>query len=114
MKTATKKPFNRRSFVVLMAAFAGVGLPVSGLANHLLQLDPMTVQRHAWMSAHNSLGLTFVVFSSWHAILNRRALLKYTSSLPRGLAKVRREAAYAAALVVGVLGLALGHRFFSG
>lgn len=111
MEPKSKQPFSKRAFVALAAAFAGLGLPVTGVANHVQQMDPMTVQRHAWMSAHNILGVLFVVFAIWHVILNRRALLKYTGGLAERLPRVSREAIWAAALVAVVLVMVVGHAF---
>jgi hypothetical protein len=64
MKQTTKDSFDVRAFVALTATIAGLGLPVSGYVNHLFQIDPMTIQRHAWMSAHNILGVIFAVFAA--------------------------------------------------
>lgn len=114
MRDQTRKRFKKRAFVALAAAFCALGLPVSGVANHLFQLDPMGVQRHAWMSAHNILGAMFVVFSLWHGLLNRRALLKYAGGLAGRLPGVSREAACAAAVVTTMLVLAVGHGFILG
>ena len=67
-----------RRFVVLTAIVTGLGLPFSGLANHLLQMDPIfSVARHAWMSAHTMLGILFTLSVVSHAVFNRRMLLAY-------------------------------------
>ena len=114
MKKLTKKPFNMRALVALIIALAGLGLPVTGIANHVHQMEPMTVQRHAWMAAHNMLGTLFVVFSIVHIILNRRALLKYASGLATRLPRASREATCAAALIAVVLTIAVGHALHQG
>jgi hypothetical protein len=114
MEPQRKQPFSKRAFVALAAAFAGLGLPVTGVANHIHQMDQMTVQRHAWMSAHNILGFLFVVFSVWHVILNRRALWKYAGGLAERLPKVSREAVWAAVLVAVVLVVVVGHALHAG
>lgn len=114
MKSLRRKPFNMRAFVALAAALAGFGLPVTGVANHIHQMDPMTLQRHVWMSAHNILGVLFVVFTVWHVILNRRALFNYASGLAERFPKMSREAICAAALVAGVVVVVVGHALHGG
>lgn len=112
--TASKKRFELRAFVAAMACFSGLGLPATGLANHLCGASPMTMERHAWMSAHNSLGVLFVVFSIWHVVLNRRALVKHLRNAAGRVPWMSREAAIAGA-VVGLVTLVLvGHAFHAG
>ena len=111
MNTDAPRPFNKRKFVVLMAAISGAGLPLTGFANHLLQMEPMMRERHAWMTAHWTLGIIFVVFVIWHAIFNRQALLNYVRAhLPRRW-RISREGLWAAAAVALILSLAVGHAF---
>ncbi len=100
--------WNPRAFVSLVIALCAAGLPVTGLANHALQLE-MTRERHAWMSAHNSLGVVFVVFVAWHLILNRRALVAYLRGAATGLPGVAHEARWALAVVGVTTALAAGH-----
>ena len=111
MKENSRRSFNRRAFVSLTAVLALIGLPITGIANHCLQFEPMTRERHAWMSAHNSLGLVFVVFMAWHVALNRRALLHYARGLTGRLALVSRETLCAALLVGLVMFVMIGHAF---
>jgi hypothetical protein len=112
MKTTEKKSFNVRGFVTLTIAVTGLGLPVSGLANHLLQSEPLLrLSRHAWMSAHNTLGILFVVFGVWHAVLNRRALFNYLRALTTGGSSGGREGVSAIALVVLILFVVVSHAF---
>jgi hypothetical protein len=113
MEKTTRK-FNIRAFVALMIAFSGLGLPITGIANHVYGFSGLTVERHAWMSAHNILGLLFVIFSVWHIILNRRALLNYISGVAASLPSVSREAAIAGAVVTLVLLVSVGHAFHVG
>ncbi len=105
------KLFNWRGFVILTATVAGLGLPITGLANHLHQLEPIvSFSRHAWMSAHNILGVLFMVSTVSHAIFNRRILLNYV----RGHAarpEIRREAVGAIVLVAVMLFITVGHAF---
>jgi len=114
MESSRRKPFNARAFTVIVAALAGLGLPVTGLANHFYQMDAMTVQRHAWMSVHNAFGIVFVVFCVWHVILNRRALVRYLSGLAGRFKGVSREALWAAVLIAAVLVTVVGHALHAG
>jgi hypothetical protein len=111
MENAEVKSFNLRGFVILTAAVTGLGLPITGLANHLHQMESIfSFSRHAWMSAHTILGVLFTVSTVWHAILNRRMLLNYI----RGHAArpgIGREVAGAVALVAVMLFVAVGHAF---
>jgi len=60
-----------------MAFFSGIGLPVSGLMNHLYDFAPLTTARHAWMAAHTVMGLLFATFVDLHTALNWRALMSH-------------------------------------
>ena len=107
----TSKRFNIRAFVALMIAFSGIGLPITGVANHIYQFSSMTVGRHAWMASHNVLSLLFVVFSIWHIILNRKPLLFHIKGLASQVPSVSREAILAGIVVAVALFLAAGHAF---
>jgi hypothetical protein len=109
MRDTIKKSFNKRAFVALTAASACLGLPITGLANHLFQLEPMGFQRHAWMSAHNGLGVLFLIFVIWHTILNRRALFNYVRGAYPGQPGMSREVFWAVAFVAAVLCIGVGH-----
>lgn len=111
MKPSETTAFQTRAFVALVAAFSGLGLPATGLAIHLLQLEPITVARHAWMAAHTVLGILFAVFVLWHVLLNRHALLRH---LRRAAVHVSREAVCAALFAAIALALAVGHAFHAG
>ncbi|MBI5545457.1 MAG: 4Fe-4S binding protein [Deltaproteobacteria bacterium] len=107
--------FNHRAFTTLMIALTGLGLPATGIANHLLGIAPLTSARHAWMSAHNALGLLFSVFCVVHVVLNRRALWSHLRGNPaRGLSGISREAALAVVSVGLALLLLVGHAFHAG
>jgi hypothetical protein len=111
MHDRERKSFNGRAFVALTAAISGIGLPLTGLASHLCQAHPITNSYHAWMSAHNSLGILFFVSAIWHAVLNRRALAKYLRAASPRLSGGSRETIYAVALVAVVLSVALAHLY---
>jgi hypothetical protein len=110
----TGRNFNKRAFVALMIAFTGVCLPVSGLLNHLHQFEPLTTARHAWMAAHNAMGILFAVSVTWHLVLNRRMLGVHLRSAAAKVPRVSREAMLAGAIVALVLALAVGHAFLPG
>lgn len=111
MKNTEKKLFNLRGFAILTAGITGLGLPITGLANHLHQMDPLvSFSRHAWMAAHWILGILFMVSVVSHAVLNRRILLNYV----RGHAAssgLGREVLGAIILVVLMLLVAVDHAF---
>lgn len=103
--------FRLRAFVSLGLLFSGLGLPLSGIANHLVQFEPLTPTRHAWMAAHNSLGLLFLLFALGHLILNRRALHQHLRGWALHIPTISREALAAGLLVTAVLLFWVGHAF---
>ncbi len=108
------RKLNVRAFVALMIGLSGLGLPLTGVMNHTYGFAPPSVERHAWMSAHNVLGLLFTVFCLWHVILNRRALLAHVRSVAGRLPACSREATLAATVVALALVLFVGHAFLAG
>jgi hypothetical protein len=110
----TRVKFNIRSFVALMAGMSALGLPVTGIACHYYGFEPMTVARHAWMSAHNILGFIFAVSALWHAALNRRAIGGYIRNVAAKTPRISREAALAAVTVVCLTLLITSHAFHAG
>ncbi len=104
-----RRRFNMRAFVSSAMALAAAGLPVTGLANHVLQAEPFSVARHAWRSAHNSLGILFVVFAVWHVVLNRRALAGYLHSVTNRVPRASREAFCALLLLTVTTALVIAH-----
>ncbi len=111
MRDTIKKPFNKRAFIVLTAASAGLGLPITGLANHLLQMEPMGLMRHAWMAAHTCLGIICSVFVIWHILLNRRALFNHLRGASSHMSGMSREVFWSVTFVAAVLCIAVGHTF---
>jgi len=103
--------FNLRAFATLGVLFSGLGLPVTGIANHVYQFESLSTVRHAWMAAHNSLGLLFVVFCIWHVALNRKALLNHIRAFAVRVPMMSREAIAAVAVVALVLFLFVSHAF---
>ena len=109
MQKRERKSFKGRAFVASTVAISGIGLPGTGLGIHLYQTHPTTHSYEAWMSAHSSLGIVFLVFSIWHVVLNRRVLAKYLRGVKPRLSGGSREAISAVALVAVVLFVALAH-----
>lgn len=105
------KPFNQRVFVTLLTAFSGLGLPLTGLMTHIYGMEPLTLRRHAWMAAHNSLAIIFTIAAIWHVVLNRKALFRYIRVAASGIPRFSREMIYAAAIVTIMLLIAVGHTF---
>lgn len=111
MKNTEMKLFNWRGFVILIAIVTGLGLPITGLANHLHQMDPIiSFSRHAWMSAHTILGILFMVATVSHAIFNRRLLLNYVRG-PAARPRIGREAVGAIVFVAVMLFVVVSHTF---
>ncbi len=110
MEKAMKK-FNTSAFVVLMIVFSGIGLPITGIANHFYGFSPLTVARHAWMSAHNTLGLLFILFTIWHILLNRRALLNQIRGRIAHMTFISLEAVLAGMATILPLLIIIGHVF---
>ncbi len=106
-----RRPFNLRAFAGVGMACAGLGLPFTGWANHVLQFEPMTVARHAWMTAHDSLAVLFVAFAACHVVLNRRSLWNYLRGGIAGVAGRRREILFAVAVVAVPTVVAVSHAF---
>ncbi|HOC18683.1 MAG TPA: hypothetical protein PKK95_10455 [Vicinamibacterales bacterium] len=106
--------FNVRAFAALVMTASGIGLPLTGYMHHVYGLEAMSVARHAWMSAHNLLGVLFTVSAVCHAWMNRRALLGHVRGARARLGAVNREAISAAALVLAGLALFVGHAFRAG
>lgn len=114
MRSKKEKPFNRRAFAALGAAVSGLGLPLTGYANHLFQFSAMTTQRHAWMAAHNILAVLFLAFAAGHVLLNRQALLRHVQGIARNIPFLSREAVLAGLVVASVVFLFMGHAFVAG
>ncbi len=105
------RAFNHRAFVAMVMAFSGLGLPVTGIVNHLYGFEPPSIERHAWMTAHNALGILFVAFSIWHVVLNRKVLWIHARGTAARLPSVSREAMLAGSTVAVLLALFVGHAF---
>ncbi len=111
---AIRKPFNFRAFWSLLLAVTAIGLPWTGIENHLHGFDGISVERHAWMSAHNVLALLFVTAVVAHAVVNGRALLRYARGLAARVLPLSREALVALALAGGLVFVCVGHAQVAG
>lgn len=105
-----QKKFNMRAFVSIGMFLSCLGLPYSGIMNHELGFNPMSPERHIWMSVHNILGFLFVIFSVSHIWLNWRILKNHLKNAAGFI--INKEAVYAVALVGGLLTLAILHGMF--
>lgn len=111
MKKENQWNFNIRAFVAIVAAISVFGLSLSGIANHILQNNPITFHRHAWMAVHWFLGIIFVLFAVLHAMLNRRALIKHIKGVSSGVPAFSREFILASAMVGVPFLLSIVHAF---
>jgi hypothetical protein len=109
MNSQKKKEFNKRSFVSIAIFVAVLILILSGLENDKLQFDPFTVQRHLWMSIHNSSAFLFTLFVSIHVYFNWRSLTKYFGTIKNRL--ISKEALIAIFCVIVFVGLISSHVF---
>jgi hypothetical protein len=109
MEKKSEKRLNKRALVALVALISGIGLPFTGLPNHLLHSSSLHGPRHFWTVAHEVLGIIFTVSAIWHVILNRKALANHLRGSAGRVASVSREAFWAAALVVIMLFVAAAH-----
>lgn len=105
----SNKKFNKRAFITFGMLASGMALPVSGLMNHYLAFDLLTISRHFWMSVHNILGLLFAMFSIGHIILNRHAVKNYLTKLKKVF--ISKEALAAVSIVLFITGLFALHAF---
>ena len=93
----------------MVALFSGIGLPFTGLGNHLLHSSSLHGPRHFWIVTHEALGIIFMLSAIWHIILNRKALVNHIRGSAGRVAGVSREAFWAAALVGIMLFVPVAH-----
>jgi hypothetical protein len=108
----TKRKFNKRAFFSIGMLVSGIGLPLSGLMNHYTGFEPLTVERHFWMSVHDVSGILFAIFALSHIILNRRSIITYIHTIKGRL--VNREAIAAIIIVLFITALISSHAFHAG
>ena len=107
--TTQKKPFNKRAFTSIAMIVSLMALPISGIINHQLQIEPLTLARHFWMSVHNVSAILFVVIAIIHITYNWRVLLHYAQKAKE--TAISREAIMAIVLVVIIVGVISSHAF---
>ena len=105
----TPSQFRIRAFTAILLVATGMGLAVTGIVNHFYAFSDVTAARHAWMSAHNLLGVLFLVFAVWHAVLNRRLLFSHMKSSSTGIFRISREAVWASGTIILLLAFVVGH-----
>jgi hypothetical protein len=102
-----KKSFNRRAFISIVMFFSGLSLPFSGLMNHKLQFEQLTMERHFWMTVHNSAAILFTIFAIIHISYNWRILINYAKKSKEIF--ISKEALIAIVLVIVIVGLITSH-----
>jgi hypothetical protein len=109
MCPTSRQPFNKRALISTALFTSGLLLPFSGIMNHLLQFEGLTIQRHFWMSVHDISGILFVIFSILHISYNWRALINYVKKVKDVF--ISKEALIAIILVILIVGLISSHPF---
>ena len=104
-----KRSFNKRAFISIALFLSGLCLPFSGIMVHTLQFEQLTVERHFWMSVHNTAGILFVIFAILHISYNWRSLLNYAKKAKEMF--ISKEALIAIVLVIAMVGLISSHVF---
>jgi hypothetical protein len=105
-----RKPFNKRAFISITMLLSGLGLPFSGFMTHKLQFEQLTMERHFWMSVHNSAAILFTIFVVMHISYNWRILLNNEKNIRETF--ISRESMTAIALVIIIVGLVVSHVFY--
>jgi hypothetical protein len=109
MEKKAEKRLNKRALAAMVALISGMGLPFTGLGNHLLHSSSLHGPRHFWIVTHEVLGILFMVSAIWHVLLNHKALVRYIRDSVGRVSGVSREAFWAAALVGIMLFVSVGH-----
>jgi hypothetical protein len=104
-----KPRWDQRRFVSLGALFSGLALPITGVADHLARHSTGPHAGPGWIVAHVTISALFVGFATWHAVINRRALVRHLRCRAAGRMLPSREALAALVFVGGVLALVLAH-----
>jgi hypothetical protein len=105
-----KKKFNKRAFISISLFLSFLLLPISGLMNHNLQSEALTVERHFWMTIHNISSILFAIFTILHINNNWRVLINHVK---KGKGIISREAFFALILITLVVVVFSRHVFLS-
>ena len=108
-ENVVQKPFNKRAFISTAMFISGLFLPVSGLMNHALQFEELTLARHFWMSVHDISGILFIIFSVLHISFNWKALVNYVKKVKD--IYISKEALTAIIVTLIIVGLFSSHVF---
>lgn len=76
---------NRRANAVIGLTVTGLALPVSGFADHLLLDSHPGAGFNSGSVTHWTCGLLFIVFATWHVVLNRTAYRRHIAEVSGGL-----------------------------
>jgi len=109
MEKKIKTSFNRRSFVSVGMFTSALFLPISGVINHQLQFDELTMHRHFWMSVHNSAAILFCIFIIFHLKYNWKSMINHMRRITEF--RINKEAMLATLLVISLIGLFSAHAF---
>lgn len=108
-KSIKTKRFNKRAFISTAMFISGLILPFSGLMNHNLQFEKLTIARHFWMTFHDIAGILFVIFALLHISYNWKALMNYVKKAKEIF--ISKEALIAITFVLIIAGLISSHAF---
>lgn len=84
-RECTSRPINRRALVAIGATVTGLALPVSGIADHLILGWNPAAGGNAASVIHWACGLLFIVFATWHVVMNRKAYRRHIAEVSGGL-----------------------------
>ncbi len=104
-----KKQFNMRAFISTGLFVSGILLPFSGLMNHYLQFEGLTLARHFWMSVHDISGILFAIFAILHIIKNWKSLVAYVKKSKDII--ISKESMMAVIIVLAIVALIASHPF---
>lgn len=107
MQTKTQKQFNKRAFTSVAMLISGLMLPFSGYMNHELQFESLSMQRHFWMTVHNTSAVLFLIFAIIHVSFNGRVLYAYLKQ--KGAILIKKESILAMIFVISIVSLLSSH-----
>jgi hypothetical protein len=81
----TGRRLNRRATAVIGVTVTGLALPVTGFADHLILDSNPAAGGNAASVTHWTCGLLFIVFATWHVVLNRKTYRRHIAEVSGGL-----------------------------